>query len=218
VDELADDRPVLVLYPRRRTAQVLPVVRLLRRVLDTSRVIAVPTALTPLAAGVLVRLLVPVIERLDLDAGRAAAAVPALEGRLTVLRWRRNRLSPRNRLGAVHTGGATHRIAAGTDPGRWLRTDRWLGADRLLGADRPSKVELYGADRDLAWLRAALSSVDIPVPPATPARPGRWRRSAELVRYPATIELTAADLVVEGCPWCGLAGPAGPCVFCGVAR
>lgn len=212
VDELADDRPVLVLYPRRRAAQVLPVVRLLRRVLDTCRVIALPTALTPLAASVLVRLLVPVIERLDLDAGRAAAAVPALEGQLTVLRWQRNPLSPRNRHGVLHIGGATHRIAADTDPGRWLSADRWLRADR------PSKVELYGADRDLTWLRAALSSVDMPAPPATPARPSRWRQSAELVRYPATVELSAADLVVEDCHWCGLAGPSGPCAFCGVAR
>jgi hypothetical protein len=237
VDDLAalteGDRPVLVLYPQRRADTIVPLVRLLRRVLDTNRLVAVPTALPPLAVGVLVDLLRLLTEHLDLDAGRAAAAIPELERHLVVVCWLRTVRgldTPRPSTAQHLFSWAAPRgfeVTFRPDPAvRRIRvTSR---PDGRLGDVRAARgVALRGPKHHLGWLRALVSAAGLPAPPAAPADPAthRWfgtSRAAELVIFPTNIDalarLVGHWLRVEDCTWCGLPGPGGPCAFCGADR
>jgi hypothetical protein len=213
------DRPVLVLYPAHRRAEVVPLLRLLRRVLGTDRLTGLPSTLPPLAAGVVVHLLRQLAGRLELDAGRAAALLPELERRLTVVCWQRRLAGRRLRSLPFRRGfevilrpePSVQRIRA-TGPPRW-----WPGPS--------ATAVLRGDGRHLAWLRAVVTAGGLPVPDAAPPEPTvrRWlgaSRAAELVVFPLDVAALAYHLAgrlrIQDCSWCGLPGPVGPCAFCGL--
>src|SRR5215475_8502187 len=221
------ERPVLVLYPRHRAAEILPLLRLLRLVLHTDRLVAVPTSLPPLAVGVLVNLLHLLADRLELDAGRAAAAVPELERQLVVVCWVRTVAG----LHSPQPSMAQHLLGWAARRGFEV-TVRPVPAIRRIGAASPPAalpagatmsrgVALRGERRHLSWLTATLAPAGLPA--AAPA-PGtdRWfgtSRAAELVVFPTDLDALAAlmadRLRVEDCAWCGVPGPGGRCAFCG---
>jgi hypothetical protein len=237
IDDIAalteDGRPLLVLYPQRRAGTIVPLVRLLRRILDGRRLVAVPTALPPLAVGVLVDLLRLVTERLDLDAGGAAAAVSELERHLVVVCW----LGSVAHFDSPGPSTARHLFSWAARRGFELSFRPDPTVRRIRATSRPDGragdvlaargVALRGAEHHLGWLRAIVTAAGLPTPPAAPADPAthRWfgtSRAAELVIFPANIDalatLVGRWLRIEDCAWCGMPGPGGPCAFCGADR
>lgn len=230
---LEGDRSVLLVYPSARSADVLPLVRLARLALPTHRVVAVPTALPPLAAGVLVDLVAELTERLDLDGGRAAALVPEIEGQLLVVGWVRSvtRLrrpeptlvqhllswtSPRGFEVMVQPGSSVRRLRPDSTP-----------ADTVRAGPVTRAAVLGGAERDRARLVDVLAATGSTSTSTTGPHPyaRAWFgtvRAAELVIFPADIDELATALGdrlrVADCSWCGLPGPGGPCAFCGADR
>lgn len=215
--ELADGQPVLLVYPQRRAGEVVRLVRLLRQVLGASRIAAVPTGLPPLAAGVLVELLAALAEPLELDAGRAAAAVPELERRLQTLCWVptvRNLEDValwQHLLSWAAFRGFAYRPGVGS---RWIR--KQTEPEALTGI-----VAVRG---ESAWLRGAYELGGTAVvcaghPDATKEWFGTGR-AAEVVVVPDDLAALArevgAALEIGDCGWCGLPGPGAACAFCGM--
>jgi hypothetical protein len=214
-------RSVLLLHPAHRTLEVTKLVRLLRQVLGGNRIAAVPTTLPPLAAGVLVELLAALAEPLELDAGRAVAAVPHLEPYLEVRCWVRTvrgLTAPAPSLGQHLLSWAAWRgFEVQVRPGprvRWVRELLTVPAE---------PVVVRGAARDLLRWH--------PAPPPLPGHAGtalatrQWfgtGRVVEAVGYPDDLDALAREvgesLRYGDCEWCGLPGPAGPCAFCGIVR
>lgn len=233
VEELAEGDPaVLVLHPRHRTAEVLPMIRLARLALRTCRLVAVPTDLPPLAAGVLVDLLAALADQLDLDGGRAVALVPELERQLLVVGWVRSVAGlrrPDPSLGQHLASWFTRRGFEVTvrpeESVRRLRPDSSAEPPARGGAARAAV--LTGTDRDRAWLTEVLASARVSRASLAGPHPyaKAWfgtARAAELVVFPADLDALAVVLAdrlrVAACSWCGLPGPGGPCAFCGADR
>lgn len=223
--ELADcGRPVLLLHPAHRSGEATRLVRLLRQVLG-ARIAAVPTLLPPLAAGVLVDILARLAEPLELDAGRAAAAVPEIEARLAVRCWVRTvagLAAPTPSLVQHLLSGVAWRgfeVEVRPEPGvRWVR--KGARPSPLPGG---TVVAVRGEERDLARLQP--EGVRTVESPGVPAATRQWfgtGRVAEAVAFPADLDAlaraVAARIRYGDCGWCGLPGPAGPCAFCGIAR
>lgn len=234
VEDLGEgDRTVLVLHPRHRTTEVVRMVRLARVALRTHRVVAVPTDLSPLAAGVVVDLVAALADRLDLDGGRAVALVPELERQLLVVGWVRSvtRLRQPEPSFVQHLASWFTRrgfeVTIRPDPEvRRLKPDS-AGSPQLRGGAAARAAVLTGADRDRAWLTEVLATARVSRATLASGHPYAkgWfgtSRSAELVVYPADLDVLAGVLAdrlrIAGCDWCGLPGPGGPCAFCGADR
>jgi hypothetical protein len=232
------DRSVLAVYPRHRAAAVQPLLRTVRLVLRTHRLIGVPTGLPPLAAGVLVDLLAAVAGRLDLDPGRSAAALPMLADELIIGCWVRSvsrlrfpepslaqhLLSPVTRRGfeiVLHPQPRVRRLTAEPARAPGVPAPGALAGvitrAAVLGGDERGRrrlAEVLGPDG------GAVARVAEPHPYAR-----SWfgtARAAESVVFPIDLDQLAVTLaprlLTAGCSWCGLAGPGEECPFCGSPR
>lgn len=229
-DLCSDERAVLVLYPQCRSAEAEQLIRLLRQMVVGSVLGTVPTWLPPLAAGVLVQLLRVSVDRLDLDAGQAGAAVAAVEQQLNAVSWVRSvtRLSSPSPSLAQHLGSwaAGRGFEVTSDSGiRWLRPKSKPNVlpDLEPGAKLTWAAVLRGEDRDLAWLRTTLAPTGLSVTTdLTQPETQRWfgtTRAAELVVYPTALDSLLAALegqrVTVRCDWCAHSRSGRACIFCG---
>lgn len=220
---------VVVVYPRWDGGGIGHDLDTVRSLLQTSRLVALPLDLSPLAGSVMSSLVAGVVTVAG-SAGRVVALVPALEGDLHSLAW----LGSLARLARPAPSMAQH--LAAWWPGTSFSVGSWYEPSlRRVGSgggvpfppgEGPSGVALASRDGDgAAWLRQAVRGHGPVVETeAHPRFQQYWGtvRVSEAVAYPLSperlVERALPELRLLACPWCGEEVATAVCPFCRMAR
>lgn len=225
-----DGRAVLAVHPAVGGEAVGRRLALARALADVPRVVTYPSRLPPLAAGVLAALSAELAPHLA-SAGLSVAALPHLEGELTVLAWLGSvaRLREPGPSLRQHLRSWLPRAAflASYRPGLWVHAANRVLRDEECLPQRYGRMGVAVAAHggDLAWVRRALlprfagAQVIATAPSATATTWWGTDRLVEVVGYPLDTSALAGRMLRYlrplACRWCGEEIAGQPCPFCG---